>query len=199
MQILCYGSDSPLPFVRRNYYQQPSVPNEGRTIFSTITPHDSANTFPDFSKPTIFLTSRRENFFPREVHYIKSRHQIKLIYILHSFFYSLYKLDPVIYWDPQMFRHLTGLRKKQSVPSQCLYLLKKSNTILRAESLPLFQDFCGPRSYVYCHFLCHKFVWDVSFQDYISFLRNLEFPLFHCRIILRAEGSTTQLDSDLPL
>jgi len=143
--------------------------------------------------------SKRENFFPRDVSYIKSRHQIKLIYILHSFFYSLFKLDLLKYRDSQMFRHLTGLRKKQGVPSQCLSLLKKSNTTLRAESLPLLQDFCCPRSYVYCHFLCHKFVWYVSFQDHVSFLRNLEFHLFHCRIKLRREANTTQLDSDLPL
>jgi len=147
----------------------------------------------------MLLMSKRENLFLRAVSYIKSRYQIKLIYILHSFFYSLYKSDPVIYGDSQMFRHLTRLHKKQGVPSQCLYLLKKSNTTLRAESLPLLQDFCCPRSYVHCHFLCHKFVWDVSFQDHVSFLRNLEFHLFHCRIKLRGEGNTTQLDSDLPL
>lgn len=98
-----------------------------------------------------------------------------------------------------MFIHFTGLRKKQDVPSQCLYLLNKSNTALRPESLPLFQDSFGPRSNVYCHFLCHKFVWDVSFQDHVSLLRNLEFHLFHCRIKLKREATTTQLDSDLPL
>lgn len=65
--------------------------------------------------------------------------------------------------------------------------------------IAVVQDFCGQRPYVYCHFLCHKFVWDVSFQDYVSFLRNLEFHLFQCRIKLRAEASTTQLDSDLLL
>lgn len=147
----------------------------------------------------MLLMSKWENFFPHAVRYIKSRHQIKLIYILRSFFYRLYKLHPVTYWDAQIFRHLTGLRKKQGVPSQCLYLVTKSNTTLRAESLPLLQDFCGPRSYVYCHFLCHRFVWDFSFQDHVSFLRNMEFHLFHCRIKLRGEANTTQLDSDLPL
>jgi len=147
----------------------------------------------------MLVMSKRENFFPHDVRYIKSCHQIKLIYILRSFFYRLYKLHPVTYWDSQIFRHLTGLRKKQGVPSQCLYLVTKSNTTLRAESLPLLQDFCGPRSYVYCHFLRHKFVWDLSFQDHVSFVRNMEFHLFHCRIKLRGEANTTQLDSDLPL
>jgi len=74
--------------------------------------------------------SKRENFFPREARYIISRHQIKLIYILHSFFYSIYKLGPIMYWDPQMLRHLTGLHKSRASHRNAFICSRRATPLL---------------------------------------------------------------------